>query len=325
MILVTGGAGYIGSHVVKQLGCKGYDVVVYDNLSTGKKERIKHGLFIKGDLCDIKRLEHVFQKYNITSVMHFAADIKVDESVTNPSKYYKNNLVNSLNLMNLMNKYNVNNFIFSSTAAVYGNVQNTIVDESYSSKPINPYGKSKYMVEEILSDFSQAYNFNYVTLRYFNVAGADPDGEIGQDYKNSTHLITRTLKTVKGEYDKLQVFGDNYSTPDGTCIRDYIHVADLATAHILALDYLVKGGQSNTFNVGYNKGYSVKEVIRMVEKVTGHKVNYEIVNRRLGDAPAIIADNTKILSYLHWKPKYDDLEEIVRTSWEWEAKLLINN
>lgn len=323
MILVTGGAGYIGSHVVKELGEKGYEVLVYDNLSTGKAERVLFGDLIKGDLNDLRKLEEVFKTYPIEAVMHFAASIKVEESVDDPSSYYQNNLVNTLNLINTMNKYGVQKLIFSSTAAVYGEVNNLTVTEDYNGNPINPYGKSKYMVEHILEDFSNSYALKYVVLRYFNVAGADPEGKLGQDSKGSTHLITRALKTVQGHYEQLEIFGDDYDTADGTCIRDYIHVSDLANAHILSLNYLLNNNTSNTFNVGYNQGYSVKEVLDMVENVTDLNLNRKIVGRRLGDAPVVIAENEKIISTLQWKPKYNNLEMIIKTAWEWETKSLI--
>jgi UDP-glucose 4-epimerase len=320
-ILVTGGAGYIGSHVVKLLGKKGFDIIVVDNLSTGHKESVLYGTLVQGDLKDFDFIDRVFKSYKIDAVMHFAAYIQVGESVEKPLKYYENNTCNALNLFKAMLKNSVNKFIFSSTAAVYGIPEEIPVKEDAPLLPINPYGESKVCVEKFLRDLSFAGDLDYVALRYFNVAGADPEGELGQKYKEATHLITRCLKTAKGEFPKLEIYGTDYDTPDGTCIRDYIHVNDLGAAHIDAVEYLLHGGESNIFNLGYGYGYSVKEVVDTAKKVTG--INFKTVEtgRRAGDPPALTANSTKIKETLKWSPKYNDLEFIIKTAWEWEKKL----
>jgi UDP-glucose 4-epimerase len=318
-IFVTGGAGYIGSHVVKALGEKGYDVLTCDNLSTGNEWAVLCGKLIIGDLADKDALSKAIQDFRPDVVMHFAASIVVPESVKDPLKYYRNNTVNTINLLDVMKEGAVSRFIFSSTAAVYGIPENIPVSEDAPMNPINPYGTSKMMTELFLKDIAFANSdFRYVSLRYFNVAGADAQSRIGQAYKESTHLITRALKTAKREFDKLQIFGTDYPTPDGTCIRDYIHVDDLAEAHLLALQYLTDGGKSNVFNCGYGHGYSVREVVDAAKKVTGIDFNVEEIGRRQGDPHALVADSSKIKQRLNWHPKYDDLEYIIKTAWEWE-------
>lgn len=319
-ILVTGGAGFIGSHVVKALGEKGYEILVYDNLSTGHEWAVLYGRLVKEDLSDKASLNTVIKEFKPDAIMHFAASIQVEESVRAPLKYYRNNTVNTLNLLEVMMENRIKNFIFSSSAAVYGIPKKIPVDEEAPLNPINPYGSSKATVEQILKDLSNNPDFNYISLRYFNVAGADSEGRIGQAYKESTHLITRALKTAKGEFEKLQIYGTDYPTPDGTCIRDYIHVDDLADAHILALEYLIDGSRSEVFNCGYGHGYSVKEVVDAVKKVTEIDLRTEYVDRREGDPPALIADSSKIKQKLNWKPKYNDLGYIIKTAWEWERK-----
>ncbi len=318
-ILVTGGAGYIGSHVVKKLGEKGYDILVVDNLSTGHKEAVLYGRLHVLDLSDKQSLRNVVKDFKPDAVMHFAASIEVAESVKKPLKYYRNNTANTLNLLEVLHEEGINRFIFSSTAAVYGEPDNIPVKETDPLKPINPYGRSKAFVEDILKDLSKAdSSFRYVSLRYFNVAGADPEGKIGQSYRNPTHLITRALKVAKGEFEKLQIYGTDYPTPDGTAIRDYIHVCDLATAHILALDYLMEGGESDVFNCGYGHGYSVKQVVETAKKVTGIDFPVEETGRREGDPAILVADSSKIKQKLGWKPQFDDLEFIIKTAWNWE-------
>ena len=320
-ILITGGAGYIGSHIVKNLGEKGFDLLVYDNLSTGNRNAVLYGHFVLGDLADTGLLRKTINDFKPDAVVHFAAFIVVPESVRDPLKYYRNNTANALNLIEACVQGDVPNFLFSSTAAVYGTPEDPAVDESTPLRPINPYGVSKMMVEQILKDVSLVHRgFKYVALRYFNVAGADRGCRIGQSYKESTHLITRALKTSKGEFEKLQVFGTDYATPDGTCIRDYIHVDDLAEAHAAALEYLNKGGVSDIFNCGYGHGYSVREVVNEAKKVTGIDFPVQEVGRREGDPPALIAKIGKITRTLGWKPKYDDLSYIMKTAWEWEKK-----
>jgi len=320
-ILVTGGAGYIGSHVVKALGEAGYEVLTYDNLSTGNKWSVIYGELIAADLSDKETLKKTIVKFKPDAIMHFAASIVVPESVSSPLKYYQNNTVNTLNLLEIMVACGARNFIFSSTAAVYGIPETMPVNENAPMNPINPYGSSKMMVEKILRDMHLADNdFNYVSLRYFNVAGADGGGRIGLSCKESTHLITRALKTAKGEFEKLQIFGTDYPTSDGTCIRDYIHVDDIADAHILALKYLLGGGKREVFNCGYGHGYSVREVVAAAKKATGIDFEVEETGRRAGDASILIADNTKIKQGLNWKPTYDDLEYIIKTAWKWENR-----
>ena len=318
-ILVTGGAGYIGSHVVKALGESGYEVVVLDNLSTGHRESVLYGELAVGDLGDVDCIDEVLDTYKPDAVMHFAASIKVGESVQKPFLYYKNNTINTVNLLECMLKHGVNRFIFSSTAAVYGIPEKIPVDEDAPLQPINPYGSSKMMTEYMLKDIAYAQKeFRYISLRYFNVAGADRDARIGQKYGEASHLITRALKTAKGELGKLQIFGTDYDTADGTCIRDYIHVDDLADAHILAMEHLYDGGASALYNCGYGHGYSVREVVEEAKRVTGVDFPVEETDQREGDAPALVADSSRLKRELNWKPKYDDLSYIIKTAWEWE-------
>jgi len=320
-IFITGGAGYIGSHVVKSLGEKEYDLLIFDNLSTGNRGAVLYGNFVQGDLSDKAFLQKTIADFRPDAVIHFAASIIVPESVQDPLKYYRNNTANALNLVEACMAAHVPRFLFSSTAAVYGIPESTSVEETAPLRPINPYGVSKMMVEHILQDVASAHSgFKYVSLRYFNVAGADGGCRIGQAYKESTHLITRTLKAAKGESGKLQIFGVDYPTPDGTCLRDYIHVDDLADAHVMALEYLTARGRSDVFNCGYGHGYSVREVINAAKKVTGVDFPVEEVGRRAGDPPALIARNEKITRILGWKPKYDDLDYIIKTAWDWEKK-----
>jgi UDP-glucose 4-epimerase len=321
-IFVTGGAGYIGSHVVKALGEAGHEVLVYDNLSTGNSWAVLHGQLVVGDLENLPLLEKTLADFRPDAVIHFAASIEVNESVRLPLKYYRNNTMNALGLLETVRKVGIPRFIFSSTAAVYGIPEKMPVTEQTPLQPINPYGASKMMSERLLADLAaSADDFDYVALRYFNVAGADPQARIGQAYENATHLITRALKTAKGEFDKLQLFGTDYSTPDGTCIRDYIHVDDLADAHLVALNHLLAGGDSRIFNCGYGHGYSVREVIRVAKQITGIDFPVEEAPRREGDPPALVADSSQIRKHLGWQPRYDDLEFIVSTAWEWEKKL----
>ncbi len=321
MILVTGGAGYIGSHVVKVLGEEGYDVVVYDNLSTGHSWAVLYGDLVVGDLEDRERLEDVFKRYRPSSVMHFAASISVPESVRDPVKYYRNNTANTINLIHLCLKFSVPYFIFSSTAAVYGEPEELPVPEDAPLSPVNPYGFSKAMVERVLEDVSKSYFFKYVSLRYFNVAGADPEGLIGQAYPEPTHLITRALRVALGRMERLEIYGTDYPTPDGTCIRDYIHVSDISEAHVLSLKYLMEGGGSRVYNCGYGHGFSVREVVEAVKRVTGVDFPVVEVGRREGDPPCLVADSSRIRRELSWKPKYDDLDYIIETAWRWEKKL----
>ena len=319
-ILITGGAGYIGSHIVKALGEKGHDIVVFDNLSYGHKWAVLYGSLIKGDLADKGLLKAVFKEEGFDAVIHLAAFVVVDESIREPMKYYRNNFVNTINLIETCIEHNVKRFIFSSSAAVYGIPEKVPVTEDTPMIPINPYGSSKVMVEHVLADIASSDDFGYVSLRYFNVAGADPHSRIGQARKDATHLITVSLRTALGKKDYLDIFGTDYPTPDGTCIRDYIHVDDLSDAHILALKYLTTGGSSKIYNCGYGHGYSVKEVVDKVKHVTEIDFSVNYAGRRPGDPPELIADPSRIKGELGWKPRYDNLEYIIRTAWEWEKK-----
>ena len=319
-ILVTGGAGYIGSHAVKALGKAGHEICVFDNLSTGHEWAVLYGHLEKGDLEDRSLIDRVVKEFKPDAVMHFAAFIQVEESVSEPLKYYRNNVASTLNLLEVMRENGVKNFIYSSTAAVYGIPEKIPVQETAPMLPINPYGSSKVMVENVLVDLAAATDFRYIALRYFNVAGADSGGQLGQAYKEATHLITRALKTAHGEYPKLYIYGTDYQTPDGTCIRDYIHVDDLAEAHVRALDHLIGTKQSAVMNCGYGSGYSVKEVVDTAKRVTGVNFSVEETGRRAGDPPALVADSSRLMQTTGWKPKHNDLEYIIRTAWEWEKR-----
>lgn len=320
-ILVTGGAGYIGSHIVKSLGEKGFNVVVYDNLAKGHKDAVLCGRLIVGDLADTVLLEQVVNEFKPDGVMHFAAYIEVGESVREPLKYYHNNTANAINLLNILAKNRVNNFIFSSTAAVYGTPVKTPIAESDGIQPINPYGQAKAFVEKVLKDMSVSPGFRYVALRYFNAAGADPQRRIGERHNPESHLIPLILKTAKGERASVSVYGNDYQTPDGTCVRDYVHVEDLVEAHILALYHLLDCGKSDVFNCGYGHGYSVREVLAAARNTTGVDFKVTDADRRPGDPPVLVADSGKIKQALNWTPKYDSLEYIIKTAWDWEKKL----
>ncbi|MBC7473559.1 MAG: UDP-glucose 4-epimerase GalE [Candidatus Sericytochromatia bacterium] len=319
-ILVAGGAGYIGSHMVLFLLDKGYEPIIYDNLSEGHQESILGGKFIQGDLADTAKLHQVFNDYDISAVMHFAAHCYVGESVTNPKKYYQNNVFNAYNLLNVMLEHKVNKFIFSSTCATYGNPIKLPLTEDHPQNPINPYGNTKLVVEKILHDYSHAYDLKSIALRYFNASGAEPQARIGEGHDPETHLIPNVLDAALG-LKELKIFGDDYDTPDGTCIRDYIHVMDLAQAHWLALEKLLDGHQTDFFNLGTGTGYSNKEVIQAAEKVTGKKISVSIVERRAGDPPSLVGSSDKAKKELGWKPEYDSLEKIIETAWKWHLKL----
>ena len=321
-IFVTGGAGYIGSHMVAALGEKGFDVLVYDNLLTGHRDALLHGKLVVGDLNDRQLVARTLREYKPDAVMHFAAFIQVGESVKKPLKYYQNNSVNAVTLLNAMVDEGISNFIFSSTAAVYGQPANVPVTEHEPIRPINPYGWSKAFVEEVLQSLSIAQGFRSVSLRYFNAAGADHLGRIGERHDPETHLIPLVLRAAKGEGEGISIHGTDYPTEDGTCIRDYVHVLDLTDAHLAALEYLFAGGSSDAFNCGYGHGYSVRQVVDVAKKVTG--VDFPVIEarRREGDSPILVADSSRLRRKLNWKPRHDDLGYIVRTAWDWERKMV---
>lgn len=321
-ILLTGGAGYIGSHVLNLLGQAGHEIVVVDNLSTGRKESLLFGRHEEFSLEEVDRLERLMLKEKFEACLHFSGSIIVPESVENPIKYYQNNTQNSLELIRLCEKYRVNNFVFSSTAALYGDsAVGGICTEESPLLPINPYGRSKLMTEMMLEDVAMVSDLNYVSLRYFNVAGANIELKIGQCSPIATHLIKIASECAVGKRPSMEIFGDDYDTKDGTCVRDYIHVDDLAQAHVDALNFLVSKNESVVLNCGYGHGYTVKEVIDTVKRVTGKDFDVKVSGRRAGDAGTLISKAEKIREVLGWSPKYDDLDLIVRTAFEWEQKL----
>lgn len=321
-ILVVGGAGYIGSHMVQMLLASDHEVTIFDNLSTGFHQPANKGLFIQGDLANPNELNQVFEEHLFDCVMHFAAFSQVAESVTQPGHYYKNNFCNTLNLLDAMVQHGVNNIIFSSTAALFGNPRYTPIDEKHPCQPINPYGHSKLMIEQALADYEQAYGIKYISLRYFNAAGASLDGSIGERHDPETHLIPIILQVAAGKREHVKIFGRDYSTPDGTCIRDYIHVIDLCQAHLLSLEYLLGEQQSNLFNLGNNSGYSVAEVIQAAKKVTQKQISTINAPRRAGDPEKLVADSERIKHILGWRPHYSEIETIIQHAWQWQTKNL---
>ncbi len=318
-ILITGGAGYIGSHVVKELLRQGYQPIVYDNLQTGHRKAVKEALLIEGDLADRGKLKETFHLYSIDAVMHFAADSLVGESVKNPLKYFNNNVKNSLQLIETLDEFDVKKFVFSSSAAVYGEPEKIPITEEHACLPTNPYGETKWIFERVLQVFYEARKLDYISLRYFNAAGADPTSELGEDHFPETHLIPIGLEAALAGAS-IPVFGADYDTPDGTCIRDYIHVTDLAEAHILALQKLETRGSSGIYNLGNGNGYSVREVIDTIRKVTKRKITTIESPRRPGDPARLVASSEKIKKELGWVPKYPELETIVETAWQWHRK-----
>lgn len=324
--LVVGGAGYIGSHMVKQLANAGHSVVVLDNLKTGFRDLARYGELIVGDLADTGLLERLFSERHFDGVMHFAAASLVGESMQNPGKYYRNNVVNTLNLLEVMVRHDVKNFIFSSTAATFGEPEYIPIDEAHPQRPINPYGASKLMIERILQDFYAAHGLNSVALRYFNACGADPEGEIGECHDPETHLIPLILQAASGRRDSITVFGRDYATEDGTCIRDYIHIEDLCSAHALALEALASGDKQGAlaYNLGNGQGYSVQEVIDVVKSVVANDQCELVVEegaRRAGDPARLVADATLARKELHWQPQFAPLETIVQHAWAWEKHI----
>ena len=314
VVLVVGGAGYVGSHACKELARRGVMPVTFDNLSTGHAHTVKWGPFEEGSLLDSNRVASVFQTYKPDAVMHFAAHAYVGESVAEPLRYYKNNVAATIALLEAMKQFGVQNLIFSSTCAVYGIPESLPISEVCPRVPISPYGRTKFTVEMALEDCAQAYEIKYVSLRYFNAAGADPDGEIGEEHEPETHLIPRALMASFGDLPHLDIFGNRHPTPDGTCLRDYIHVSDLAVGHWLALDYLAKGGRPRPFNLGTGRATSVAEVIAAVESATGQKVPTRVVAARPGDPPALFADPAQARELLGFRPQFADIEPIVRTA-----------
>ena len=320
-ILVVGGAGYIGSHMIKRFQSTEHQIDVLDNLSTGFKENSQN---YKLHICDLSNKEQVHKilkenKYGM--VMHFASSINVGESYDHPMKYYENNVINTLNLLECMIDLKILNFIFSSTAAVYGEPESIPIKEEQNLSPINPYGKTKSVVENILSDYDKSYGLKYISLRYFNACGAHIDGTIGERHNPETHLIPLILQTASGRRNNFKIYGDDYKTKDGTCVRDYIHVMDIAEAHLLSLEKLIQTQSSDIYNIGNKQGYSVREIIDMVEEITQTKIPYKISEKRRGDPAELIADNSKITEKLNWRAKYSDLNTIINTAWEWEKKL----
>ena len=321
-VLVVGGAGYIGSHMVKHLTTAGVDVITLDNLSYGYRDAVKYGDLIEGDLGDADLLDRVFSEHPFDAVMHFAAFIQVGESVQKPAMYYRNNVVNTMALLDAMVRHGVEHFIFSSTAAIFGEPEYTPIDEQHPKRPINPYGRSKLMVEQILEDYDTAYGLKSTCMRYFNAAGADPDGELGERHVPETHLIPLILQAASGRRADIRVFGDDYPSEDGTCVRDYIHINDLCAAHSLGLEHMRRSGQSARYNLGNGNGFSVRQVIDSARKVTGRDIRVSIEPRRAGDPAVLVADATLARRELDWQPRYADLDTIIETAWQWETGFL---
>jgi UDP-glucose 4-epimerase len=316
-VLICGGAGYIGSHMAKWLATRGYAVTVLDNLATGHREAVQWGGLIEADLLDQSSLDHVFSSARFDAVLHFCARSLVGESVARPYDYYANNVVGTLNLLEAMRRNGVDRLVFSSTAAIFGEPVSATIDETHPKQPINPYGASKLMVERILSDAAHAYGLRSVSLRYFNAAGASPDGEIGESHQPETHLIPNVLKAVLGQGPGLKVFGDDYPTSDGTCVRDYVHVDDLAQAHELALEYMDRHEGAHAFNLGNGNGFSVRQVIEAAARVTGREVPFEVAPRRTGDPAVLVAASHKARSELGWVPAHETIESIIEAAWRW--------
>lgn len=319
-LLIVGGAGYIGSHTNKMLAQLGYKTIVLDNLIYGHRHFVKWGIFMEGDIADRNLLDNLFQKYPIKAVMHFSAFAYVGESVQHPSKYYNNNVVNTINLLDTMVKHDVKHFIFSSTCATFGEPSYLPIDEKHPQNPMSPYGKSKLMVEQILADYEHAYDLKHIILRYFNASGADPDCEIGEDHTPETHLIPLVLDAAIGKRDSISVFGTDYDTEDGTCVRDYIHINDLAKAHILGLEWMLKHNQSNQFNLGNGEGFSVKQIIDVVKKVTNRDFTINYADKRDGDPATVIGSYEKVKEVLGWEPEFNTIESIIDTAWAWHQK-----
>ncbi|WP_027185712.1 UDP-glucose 4-epimerase GalE [Desulfovibrio inopinatus] len=316
-ILIVGGAGYIGSHINCALNERGYNTIIFDNLVYGHESFVQWGKFILGDLADKNQLRLLFSQYKIDAVMHFAAYAYVGESVTDPYKYYINNVANTLNLLEVMQEFDVKTLVFSSTCAVYGTPQEIPITENHPQNPINPYGRTKLMMEHIMADAAQAYGLGYAALRYFNAAGADPGGRIGEWHDPETHLIPLVLEAARDQSRSITVFGTDYETPDGTCIRDYIHVNDLSSAHCLALDHLFDQPGEYVFNLGNGQGFSVKEIIDSAREITGRGINVIYGQRRPGDPAKLVGNAQKMLSTLNWTPQSSSIKTILQTAWDW--------
>ncbi|MEJ1366501.1 MAG: UDP-glucose 4-epimerase GalE [Candidatus Sedimenticola sp. (ex Thyasira tokunagai)] len=317
-ILVCGGAGYIGSHMVKMLARRGHEVVVFDNLSTGHREAVKWGTFVQGDLLIPEDLSLLFESHSFDAVMHFSARSLVGESMTNPALYYQNNIIGTFNLLEQMRQKEVGKFIFSSSAAIFGNPVAEQIGEEHPKNPINPYGRTKLMVEQMLKDYADAYALNSVSLRYFNAAGADAEGELGEEHDPETHLIPNILKAAKRVAGaELRVFGSDYATHDGTCVRDYIHVEDLCKAHLKAVEFLGKNRGAHAFNLGNGCGFSVMEVLDSAKRVVAGEIPYQMDDRRPGDPATLVADSTRAMDALDWVPTYNDMDRIIQTAWDW--------
>lgn len=319
-ILVVGGAGYIGSHMVKLLCRAGHKVTVFDNLSTGYQDALVGGRFVLGDLSDVAQVNSLFTSDSFAAVMHFASSIQVGESMRDPAKYYRNNVTNTQNLLDAMRTHQVAYFIFSSSAAIFGEPEQALIAETHPKHPINPYGRSKWMVEQILADYDTAYGIKAACLRYFNAAGADPEGEIGERHQPETHLIPLVLQAISGRRSAITVFGVDYATPDGTCIRDYIHVNDLCQVHLLALQRLWQAQRSQAYNLGNGSGFSVRQVIDTAQQVTGCSVPVQYGDRRPGDPARLVADAARARAELGWQPRYGELTSIIEHAWNWERK-----
>ncbi|MBI04408.1 MAG: UDP-glucose 4-epimerase GalE [Pelagibacteraceae bacterium] len=317
-ILVTGGAGYIGSHTCKILHKNNYKPITIDNLSTGNEWAVKWGPLIKGNINNQELIKSVINEYDIKAVIHFAANAYVGESIEHPRKYFNNNIINSLKFLNSVIDSKIKYFVFSSSCATYGIPKTIPIDENHQCKPINPYGETKLIFEKILKSYGNAYNLNWISLRYFNAAGADPNSEIGESHSPETHLIPLAIKCALKQKNELKIFGTDYPTPDGTAIRDYIHVDDLAAAHKLSIDKLVNGCKSKVINLGNEKGYSIYEIINVIEKISKSEIIKKETARRKGDPPSLIASSKKAKEILDWKPKYKTIEDIIKTAWEWE-------
>jgi UDP-glucose-4-epimerase GalE len=319
-VMITGGAGYIGSHTAKALALAGLRPVVLDNLVRGHKESVQWGPLVEADIGDRAAVRKVLQQYSVDAVIHFAAFAYVGESMRSPGAYFENNVVKTLNLLEAMRESGVRNIVFSSSCATYGYPQWVPISEDHVQQPVNPYGESKLMVEQLLRWYGKLHGLSWVTLRYFNAAGADPEGDLGEDHHPETHLIPLAISASLGLIPSLEIYGTDYDTVDGTAVRDYVHVTDLADAHCAALQYLDSGGDSAAFNLGVGSGYSVRDVISMVERVSGQNVSVREVERRAGDPPTLVAAVTKAATVLGWRPRHSTLEEIVRTAWNWKVR-----